>query len=247
LKSIWYLSGADNPYADCILIRVYDGLATLRARVAELTAAREATLAQLRRKGLMFEVLESARPVTVALGFRSPYGFAIAEAILEFDYYVRLVQTLVQKDRLSDVDGVTEIRSLSHSLFGLFYKATRWERLLLRGELQHLSRGDFKPDASAEAQQRVTAAAALFGKLPRNILLGSEQPRHSRRRVSVRATDQGAVPQPLPSTAVMISPDAAVDATVATDEPHSGTASTIFANVSRETPEATMPPASGAL
>jgi hypothetical protein len=35
----------------------------------------------------------------VELGFRSPYGYATAEAIVEFDYHVRMVKTLVLKDR----------------------------------------------------------------------------------------------------------------------------------------------------
>ena len=242
LKSIWYLSGADNPYADWILIRVYDGLVTLRARVAELTAAREVTIAELRRKGLAFSVLESTGPVIVALGFRSPYGYATAEAIIEFDYYVRLIQTLIQKDRLSDLDGVTEIRALSHSLFALFHKAMRWERLLLREELKPLCRDDFKPDADADAQQRVAAAAALIGKLPRNILLGSEQPRHTRRRVMVPAARQEPVTLSSPISAESVESteaDAAGDATDVSLSEHCPTATT---NVSRETSETAILP-----
>lgn len=247
LKSIWYLSGTDNPYADWMLIRAYDGLATLRARMAELTVAREAMLAELRRKGLLFEVLASASPVTVALGFRSPYGFAIAEAILEFDYYVRLVQTLVQKDRLSDLEGVTDIRALSQSLFALFHKALRWERLLLREELKSLSRADFRPDAGADAQRRVTAASALLGKLPRNILLGSEQPRHSRRRGAAAATDTIAELQLLaPLTVVDDFADATLDAAdtagIVQPDLHPPPAE----NVSRETGVAAAQPASTA-
>ena len=34
LKSIWYLSANDNPYADWILIRVYQSLVTIRAQMA---------------------------------------------------------------------------------------------------------------------------------------------------------------------------------------------------------------------
>ena len=41
-------------------------------------------------------MLASRSPVAVELGFRSPYGYATAEAIVEFDYHVRLVQTLIR-------------------------------------------------------------------------------------------------------------------------------------------------------
>ena len=104
LKSIWYLSANDNPYADWILIRVYQTLVAIRAQMAQVIAAREAEFEALRRKGLNLSVLRSRSPATVALGFRSPHGYATAEAIVEFDYHVRMVKTLVLKDRLSDDD-----------------------------------------------------------------------------------------------------------------------------------------------
>lgn len=244
MKTIWYLSGADNPYADWILIRAYDGLVTLRARMAAQTAAREATLAELRRKGLVFDVLASARPLTVALGFRSPYGFAIAETIVEFDYYVRLVQTLVRTDRLSDADGVTDIHALSQGLFGLYHKAMRWERVLLGKALQHLCRADFRPEAGMDARERVAAAAAQLGKLPRDILLGIEQPRHSRRRGHTLAADTALVSQSLPTGAAMTeSLGHAVDEDGSAHVALQLLSSFLPVNVSRETMDAGTPSA----
>jgi hypothetical protein len=52
LKSIWYLSANDNPYADWILIRVYQSLVAIRAQMAQAIAGREAEFEALRRKGL---------------------------------------------------------------------------------------------------------------------------------------------------------------------------------------------------
>jgi integrating conjugative element protein (TIGR03761 family) len=97
LKSIWYLSANDNPYADWILIRVYQSLVAIRAQMTQAIEAREAEFESLRRKGLNLSVLTSRSPATVALGFRSPYGYAAAEAIVEFDYHVRMVKTLVAR------------------------------------------------------------------------------------------------------------------------------------------------------
>ena len=184
LKSIWYLSANDNPYADWILIRVYQSLVAIRAQMAQVIAAREAEFEALRRKGLNLSVLRSRSPATVALGFRSPYGYAAAEAIVEFDYHVRMVKTLVLKDRLSDEDGRAAIRDVGRGLRALFLEPIRWERLLLREEMLALSRRDFLPSADEVGRQRMHIAVTLFGEVPRAVFTGDEAPRHTQRRIS---------------------------------------------------------------
>jgi integrating conjugative element protein (TIGR03761 family) len=189
LKVIWYLSAQDNPYADWILIRVYQGLTALRTRMDQVIAAREADFERLRRKGLALSVLASRRPATVALGFRSPYGYATAEAIVEFDYHVRMVKTLVLKDRLSDQAGRAAIREIGRGLRALFLEPIRWERNLLREDMLPLSRRDFLPGADDAARQRTRAAVALFGEVPRKVFTGEEAPRHSQRRIVPTAAE----------------------------------------------------------
>jgi integrating conjugative element protein (TIGR03761 family) len=189
LKAIWYLSGNDNPYADWILIRIYQALAGIRTQMDQAIEAREAEFERLRRKGLALSVLASRSPVTVALGFRSPYGYATAEAIVEFDYHVRMVKTLVLKDRMSDEAGRADIRAVGRGLRALFLEPIRWERNLLREEMQPLSRRDFLPGADEAARQRVRAAVALFGEVPRKVFTGEEAPRHSQRRILPTAAE----------------------------------------------------------
>jgi len=189
LKSIWYLSANDNPYADWVLIRVYQSLVAIRAQMAQAIRAREAEFEALRRKGLNLSVLCSRSPATVALGFRSPYGYATAEAIVEFDYHVRMVKTLVQKDRMSDEDGRVAIRDIGRGLRTLFLEPIRWERLLLREEMLPLSRRDFLPGADDVARQRMHIAVTLFGEVPRAVFTGDDAPRHSQRRVTPTATE----------------------------------------------------------
>jgi len=184
LKSIWYLSANDNPYADWILIRVYRALVAIRAQMDQIIAAREAEFERLRRKGLNLSVLSSRTPASVALGFRSPYGYATAEVIVEFDYHVRMVKTLVLKDRLSDDDGRAAIRDVGRGLRALFLEPIRWERNLLREEMLPLSRRDYLPGADEAARQRVRAAVALFGEVPRKVFTGEDAPRHSQRRIT---------------------------------------------------------------
>lgn len=189
LKAIWYLSANDNPYADWLLIRVYQSLASIRSQMGQVIEAREAEFERLRRKGLALSVLASRSPVTVELGFRSPYGYATAEAIVEFDYHVRMVKTLMLKDRMSDEAGRADIRAVGRGLRALFLEPIRWERHLLREEMLPLSRRDFLPGADEAARQRVRAAVALFGEVPRKVFTGEEAPRHSQRRITPTAAE----------------------------------------------------------
>lgn len=185
LKSIWHLSANDNPYADWILIRMYEGLVAIRTHLSRVITAREEAIELLKRKGLSLAVMGSRSPKTVELGFRSPYGYATAEAIVEFDYYVRMIKTLIHKDRMSDDEGRAAIREVGRELRALFLEPIRWERHLLREELRLLSRSDFLPGAEALAQQRVRAMVALFGEVPRKVFTGAVAPRHTRRRVKL--------------------------------------------------------------
>jgi integrating conjugative element protein (TIGR03761 family) len=163
LKSIWHLSANDNPYADWILIRMYESLVAIRAHLSRVITAREEAIELLKRKGLSLAVMGSRSPKTVELGFRSPYGYATAEAIVEFDYYVRMIKTLIHKDRMSDDEGRAAIRELGRELRALFLEPIRWERHLLREELRQLSRSDFLPGAD-EAR---AAACARRGRTVR--------------------------------------------------------------------------------
>ena len=189
LKSIWYLSANDNPYADWILIRVQQALVTLREQMAREAVECEAEFEFLRRKGLSLSVLSSRSPATVALGFRSPYGYATAEAIVEFDRHVRMVKTLVLKDRLSDGQGRVAIREIGRGLRALFLEPIRWERLLLREEMLPLSRSDFLPGADDMARQRMHLAVTLLGEVPRAVFIGDDAPRHSQRRITPTAAE----------------------------------------------------------
>jgi hypothetical protein len=157
--------------------------------MARTIEAHEVELARLRSRGLSLSVLASSRPVTVELGFRSPYGYATAEAIVEFDYHVRLVQTLMLKDRLSDTAGREAIREIGRALRGLFLEPIRWERALMREEMLPLSRADFLPGANEAARLRVQAVVSLFGEVPRLVFTGDDAPRHTQRRVTPTAAE----------------------------------------------------------
>ena len=189
MKSVWHLSANDNPYADWILIRTYDRLLDIRSALGRAIAAQEQTIDLLKRRGLALSVMASRSPQSVDLGFRSPYGYATAELIVQFDYCVRMVKTLVHKDRMSDEEGRVAIYTVGRDIRALFLEPIRWERNLLRDELLPLTRGDFLAVADEKGRQRVRAAIALFGEVPRRIFTGQEAPRHSRRRVKLNQAE----------------------------------------------------------
>jgi len=187
LKSIWHLSGNDNPYADWLLIRMHDRLTALRWKIECRIERDRVDIEAAKVHGFSFSVLSSRAPKLVTLEFRSPYGYATASVIAVFDYYVRSVKTLIRKDRITDVAGRQAIREMVRELRALFLEPIRWERFLLREQMKALCRADFMRDAHDDGKKRVIAATAYLGEVPAAILSGALMPRHSRRPVQAFA------------------------------------------------------------
>lgn len=189
LKALWYLSGNDNPYADWSLLRNTQATDTLRAELKKKTDSYLLQLEMLAKRGLTFSVLLSTEPKNVELGFKSPYGYAVAELIIEFDYFVRVVKTMVRKDRFSDAQGHNVIRETVRAIRGSFEELSRFERYLMQEELRALSRADFLPTADENEMKRAAAAKAIYGPVPADIFTGKLTPRHSKRRIQLTAQE----------------------------------------------------------
>lgn len=185
LQAIWYLSGNDNPYADWVLVDIGERINEIGISLLRETQRGEDRLSALKRRGLNFSVLQSRAPQPVELGFRSPYGYAVADLVVRYDYFNRVIKTLVRKDLLPDHEGRSLIFSYTRRLRGMFEEPARFQRWLLREELRPLSRHDFLPAAEEEARKRVQAVVALFGPVPRDVFTGARAPRHSKRWVEL--------------------------------------------------------------
>jgi integrating conjugative element protein (TIGR03761 family) len=185
LRAIWYLSGSNNPYADFALVEAHANLALLVQELEAEITKMEGQLSKLQRRGLTFSVIQADPPAKVELGFRSPYGYSVVMLISTFDYFVRLVKTLVRKDMLSDKQGYQVIWEMSHKSRRIFERVVMFQRYLTREELRQMSRGDWLPTADADARKRVKAAVGLFGELPRDVFTRAIQPRHSRLQADV--------------------------------------------------------------
>lgn len=189
LRAIWYLSESDNPYADFALIEAHGSIESNINELEASISSMEATLQKLKQRGLSFSVVRAQPPATVELGFRSPYGYSVVRLIATFDYFARVVKTLVRKDLMSDQEGYTEIFNRTRSCRRVFERVVWFQRYLMREELRTLSRADWLPAADAQGKKRVKAAVELFGELPREVFNGDVTPRHSRRSSDVSAEE----------------------------------------------------------
>lgn len=185
LRSSWVLSGKDNPYAAWVLVSFMDRMDSVKASLEKTIEEYEGALKILRTRGLNYSVLCSREPKDVDLGFRSPYGYSVAELIVLYDYFVRLVKTLIRKDRLSDDEGRIVMRQRVREIRSMFEQPPKYERYLMRDELRQLCRADWLTDASADSKKRVEAVLKLFGEVPRAVFTGQIAPRHSQRRANV--------------------------------------------------------------
>lgn len=186
LRAIWYLAGAkSNPYADFALIeassRVENQIQVLESEITRM----EAQLDSLKKRGLSFSVLRADPPVTVALGFRSPYGYSMVRLVSTYDYFCRVARTMVHKDLVSKKEGHEIIYPQTRACRSIFERVIYFQRYLMRDVMRPLSRADWLPTADEEAKKRVLAAVKLFGELPREVFTGEMEPRHTLRNESL--------------------------------------------------------------
>lgn len=194
LRALWTLTALDNPYADWALVLHEQHRAEIMKTMKEATTAGLHVLAGAQAIGLNYSVLRSSEPKTLQLGFKSPYGFGMAEMVVTFDYFVRVWKTLEYRDLRSTEQVRAKIHEVLRFARSRMMITTRFERWLMRPELQALTRADFlpglAPEAQAEAQKRMDAAIGIFGHVPVDIFVGKLAPRHSRRRTQMSAQDR---------------------------------------------------------
>lgn len=181
LRLLWQMTRNDNPYADWALLRHEQLIGQIHERLDRATKGALKTIEKAGEKGLKFSVLESASPATLELGFRSPYGYAVARLISTFDYYVRLEKTLARKNLQSDQQVRNAISDITRRTRGIFNETNRFSRWLTNKDINALSRSDFAPEATEDARNRVRFVSGVFGMVPSEIFTGELQPRHSLR------------------------------------------------------------------
>src|SRR5690606_31819975 len=125
------------------LVRHEHSVDQVLKHLREETVKAEASLNSIRQKGLSFSVLSSSSPVSLNLGFRSPYGYSISMLMVEYDYFVRVQKTLQRKNMQNDEDTRKALSAVSRGILGIFYGTTRFDRWLGQAEIRALSRIDW--------------------------------------------------------------------------------------------------------
>ena len=190
LRALWMLTSNDNPYADWGLLRHEQTIKEVGKLLNKHIKDAQDALEQQKVRGLTFSVLQSSSPQILNLGFKSPYGYAVAQLVSDFDYFVRLQKTLERKNLRSDAQVRQIITETTRVIRRVFNETARFDRWLMREEMKGLCRADFVPDGDPAGAKRVQFAAEVFGPCPSEVYSGKLQPRHSRRRIQISAAER---------------------------------------------------------
>lgn len=190
LRALWVLTGNDNPYAEWGLLRHEQTIIEVGKLLSKHIADAQAALDQQKARGLSFSVLQSSSPQVLNLGFKSPYGYAVAQLVSDFDYFVRLQKTLERKNLRSDAQVRQVITETTRVIRRVFNETARFDRWLMREQIKGLCRADFVPDGDPVGAKRVEFAVEVFGPCPPEVFSGKLQPRHSRRRIQITPAER---------------------------------------------------------
>lgn len=190
LRALWMLTSNDNPYAEWGLLRHEQTMKEVGKLLDKHIKEAQDALGQQRSRGLTFSVLQSSCPQVLNLGFKSPYGYAVAQLVSNFDFFVRLQKTLERKNLRSDAQVRQVITETTRVIRRVFNETARFDRWLMREEMKGLCRADFVPDGDPQGAKRVQFAAEVFGPCPSEVYAGKLQPRHSRRRIQISAAER---------------------------------------------------------
>lgn len=178
----------DNPFADLALINACADMEQLLSNIRSQTRNAEKLLEMRRQRGIIHEVVESREPRIISgLTYALPYAFTMCEILVAFDWYCRVVITLQEVGEFDRDRGFglreKELRDIRSFMQGLANSAA----YLQRDPVAALTRADFSAgEENQEAILRVSAAKALFGDMPADVLAGTTQPLHVPRRTGAR-------------------------------------------------------------
>ena len=189
LRQLFLLTGNDNPVADLKLIETDERLAEIRKLINELEKTHTNKLNERRARGLSYSVLQSKSPQVFSLGYHSPYGYAVGDVCVGFDYCVRVIKSASRRDLVSKQEEHMALHRMKREIRSMFDNAITAARLLMSPALMGLCRSDYLPQSSGVSKKRVEAAKAVFGALPQAVFVGTKTSRHSLRNQRLTSKD----------------------------------------------------------
>ncbi len=186
LRELWLLTGANNHYADYLLINSISKLDVLKGDMQQ-NINRFISEFEAKKPEININVLRSSAPLSLSLTFRSPYGYHIIELLLKFDYLVRVIRTAIQKTGLDPNEGAQIIYQQTHNIRSIIERICAVYTQMVKQNLTTVNRqivcGIVIPDSySVTEEESVLAkkAVQLLGVVPLNVFLGQKKPIYTR-------------------------------------------------------------------
>ncbi|HVR51843.1 MAG TPA: TIGR03761 family integrating conjugative element protein, partial [Pseudorhodoferax sp.] len=183
LRSLWLLTGRDNPYADWALVRHEHAMKEVHALLRKEVDAARTVLADYKQRGMSLSVLRSEQPMVLNLGFRSPYGYGVVQLVSQYDFFIRLMKTLERKSLRTDDAVRHSINDVNRLIRRVWYDTARFDRWLSREEVKDLCRSDFAEGVADDGAKRAKFALEVFGSVPSDVFGCVIKPTHSRRHL----------------------------------------------------------------
>ena len=190
LRSLWLMTGHDNPYADWALVRHEHAMREVQGRLKREIDAAQAMLDKQQRRGLSLSIVRSENPMVLNLGFRSPYGYGVAHMVSEYDWFIRLMKTMERKSLRTDDEVRKAVSEMNRLIRRIWNETSRFDRWLAPEEIRDLCRSDFAAGVSEDATKRAQFAVEVFGPVPADVFTCAIKPTHSRRHLRVSAEER---------------------------------------------------------
>lgn len=159
MNRIWDAAKQDDPYADWYLLKVYDGIVTLRKQLAEYQQKQhEKICEQYDGHALQAMPFASEKPIVKSLWFRTQYGYLGARVIADFDRLMRTALTARRLGVLLDQSYEVMREIWSSKIIVLLKLPFKWQSLQMTRS--HYNNQD----------ARVARAKQLMGVLPHEVL-----------------------------------------------------------------------------
>ncbi|MBK1734872.1 TIGR03761 family integrating conjugative element protein [Halorhodospira abdelmalekii] len=130
MRNVWQAASRDDPWADWLLLRVYQAVEENREGLDALREQIDRALESM--PAVEIELAESVRPIQVPLSFSSPFGYMGAYLIADFDQYARAILTarhvgLLPRDESERrlYEGGRLVRGVFHIPQGWHYRAVK--------------------------------------------------------------------------------------------------------------------------
>ena len=125
VREIWAAAKLDDPYADLYLLKIYDGLISLRREIQSQTKHYQEIIQK--QVSFNWKLGLSDAPKKIILNFRHPYGFMAANLIASFDEYACVLYSAKMLGVILDKSIDELLNKIGEKISILFALSHKWE------------------------------------------------------------------------------------------------------------------------